>query len=123
MYFKVIILSLLFCISYNVHSKPESYYRDYHCNLYNGIPEYRNNDGTYTDCLTSYAAIEYDFARKWYECLTQAGHYSLENNKPAICILIMLKEKDDKYLLRAIRFKSKYLHTPISIQVIRDYDT
>ncbi len=116
MKYLIILISLL---SFGALAEPESYYRDLDCTDRSGKAEHRNSDGTYTDCLTDEIAIEYDFAPKWYECITQAGHYSIETGKLPVCVLIFRRDTDIKYLQRAIRFTSKYHKSPIAIQVIQ----
>lgn len=50
------------------------------------------------DCETKYFVIEYDFARKWHECLSQALYYSAVKDKFGLCSLIIENKKDYKYL-------------------------
>ena len=102
----LVIVALLEEVSWSAESKPESYYRDMDCYERRGEAEHRNPDGTYTDCLAGDVAIEYDFAREWYECISQAGHYALVlGEKRPLCVLIIVKPTDKKYLERAVNFK------------------
>lgn len=63
--------------------------------------EYRNSDGTRTDCYSIYESIEYDFADKWAECIGQSLHYSRLNNNFPSCVLIIESVKDCKFVERA----------------------
>jgi len=113
------ILTIFLFLSVLAYSEPESFYRDRDCNSrFEGIPEFRNTDGTYTDCLTPDLAIEYDFAPKWYECISQAGHYGLLNSRQPVCVLIFKSDRDVKYLIRGINFVTEYHRKPIPIMVI-----
>ena len=75
--------------------------KDYYSAYCHGQIEFRNSDGTRTDCLTDSEAIEFDFANKWYNCISQAMHYALINKKSPICMLILRKNSDLKYIKRA----------------------
>lgn len=96
-------------------AEKESYYRDLDCSYLHGTKEFHNSDGTWTDCLTVPASIEYDFAYKWYECLTQAMHYAMLNNNAAVCRLIVLTDLDKVHLDRA-RELQKFWNLPVIIQ-------
>jgi hypothetical protein len=73
-----------------------------------GFAEVRLADNTRCDCIKtingiSYA-IEFDFAAKWTEAVSQALHYSIQTgSKPGI-VLIIEQPKDYVYLerLRAV---------------------
>ena len=77
--------------------KNERYYQ-LKCNeIFQGKVEHRLPDGTRVDILTDDLAIEVDFARKWYEAIGQACHYSrLTNRKPGI-LLIVKNASEEKY--------------------------
>ena len=79
----------------------ESFYVDDTCK---GIIEYTNSDNTRTDCYTKSFSMEYDFAQKWAECIGQSLHYGRINNNQPICVLIIEKQTDCKYINRAIPF-------------------
>lgn len=49
------------------------------------------------DCLTDRYAVEFDFARKWKECISQARWYGLQTGKIPACALIV-SPSDDRYL-------------------------
>ena len=66
-------LALVICLNANAsRAKPEKYYQERHCNSLNGSVEYVIPKQRRVDCLTEKYAIEYDFANKIYECLSQA---------------------------------------------------
>jgi hypothetical protein len=77
--------------------KTESHYQKAWCLERNGEVEHINEDGTRTDCLTDVYAIEFDFARKWYQAIGQSLHYSLQTGKKAGVVLIIEKSADLKY--------------------------
>lgn len=91
------------------HIYPEKTYQDYWCKSHNGRTEYRLNDGTRIDCLTTNYAIEFDFANKWAESIGQSLHYSISTNRNAGIVLIIENEKKDaKYLKRLQNIASYY---------------
>ena len=82
----------------NLHKEAE--YVNHYCK---GTVEFRNSDGTRTDCLDGNYSIEYDFSYKWYECLTQAMHYSVLNSNLPQCVLILKKKHNGNMLIGLIR--------------------
>jgi len=98
------------------HSEAE--YVDHYCT---GTVEFRNIDRTRTDCRTPGVSYEYDFARKWYECITQSLHYGMLNNDKAICVLIMERDTDSRYLDRANALVEHY-NIPIKIETVDNYE-
>jgi hypothetical protein len=95
---KIIILSLLFILPIDLHAKKnEKYYQTIHCNKLNGKIEYRLEDGTRIDCLTENKAIEYDWAKKWAECVGQSLYYAAKKEKGPGCALIGTKKELDKH--------------------------
>ena len=96
-----ILLILLVLLTTNVEAKRLQHEAEYAKQTCNGILEYKNVDGTRTDCLMRGYAAEYDFADKWGECVGQALHYGRLNNKAPLCILIIEGKKDCKYIKRA----------------------
>jgi hypothetical protein len=79
--------------------------RDYQlkCNaILQGKIEYRLADNTRVDILTDDLAIEVDFAKKWYEAIGQAVHYSRHTNKKPAILLIVKDTLDEKYVKAAI---------------------
>lgn len=101
-FFGLIVVLLCFSFVANAeagtHLNKEAKYVDHYCT---GKIEYRNSDNTRTDCLADDQSQEYDFANKWYECLTQAMHYGRLNMNSATCVLIVEKQSDLKYVDRA----------------------
>ena len=82
--------------------KTERYYQ-LKCNaILQGKTEYRLTDNTRVDILTDDLAIEVDFAKKWYEAIGQAAHYSRHTNKKPAILLIVRNVLDEKYVKAAI---------------------
>lgn len=80
------------------HHHLESWYQDKYCK---GQKEARLADDTRVDCLMEEYAIEFDFAKKWAECIGQALFYAEMTGKKPVCFLIIEnKEKDLKHLHR-----------------------
>ena len=97
--------------------QPEKYYQEMSCRLVGGTTESMNSDGTRTDCYTELVSIEYDFAHKWYECLTQAMYYAMLNNNAPVCFLILEKESDSRYVDRAQSVIRRY-NIPVVVKRI-----
>jgi len=93
---------------------PEAWYVEKYCS---GEIEHSNVDKTRTDCLVDGYSIEFDFADKWYECLTQAGHYSILNKNEAICFLIAEGPNDTIYTNRAQNIIDNW-NLPITIVIV-----
>lgn len=102
-------------------AESEKYYQTIDCTNLNGTVEYRNVDGTRTDCVTSTEVIEYDFATiKWYECISQAGYYSMLSGQPGVCTLIIEGEDgkgSEMYVERAKKYV-EYYRMPVKLRVI-----
>ena len=94
-------------------SHNERYYQDMHCKY---IKEYVLDDRTRIDCLEPKYATEYDFAKKWAECIGQALYYSIKTNRKPKCAIILRSSKDIKYLNRLKTVADKY---DITIEVIK----
>lgn len=83
------------------------------------------SDRTRIDCLAhDFLAIEFDWARKWYESMGQAMHYARMKNRQhntdkyqAVVALIVLKESDYKYVIRCLQTIA-YYNLPIQVYVI-----
>jgi hypothetical protein len=99
------------------HIHVERYYQDIWCFEQGGNIEVRMKDGTRCDCLTEDMATEVDFAKKWYEGVTQALHYSMLTGRPGGLLLIVETKKDWKYVERA-RTLIKFYNLPIKIFTI-----
>lgn len=99
----------------------ESWYASRDCTAINGVTGALagNDDGTYSDCVALSVVIEYDFAKKWYECIAQAGHYGLQTGLIPICKLIVENEERDlKYVHRAKAWVKAYADRKIFIEII-----
>lgn len=97
MKFIIIMLSLFVCYNAKAGSvKRERYYQEKHCKSLNGEIEYVIEKQRRVDCVTEKYAIEYDFAYKVYECVSQARHYGLIMHKKPVCALIVINKKHDK---------------------------
>lgn len=92
----------------NATGNNEAYYAKQDCDFRGGVLEYRNSDGTRTDCYLPLISIEYDFAYKWYECITQSMHYARLNDNGAVCALIIQNDLGIKHYNRAVDFVKFY---------------
>lgn len=99
------------------HLHPERYYQDLWCAERGGQAEVRMTDGTRCDCLTETMAVEVDFARKFYEGISQALHYAMLTGKKAGLLLIVEKDGDWKYVERAKRLIEFY-GLPVRVFVV-----
>ena len=93
-------IAVAISINLNVNAKSinsESYYVDKYCPYQS---EKRNSDNTRTDCYSKEYSIEFDFAKKAYECVGQSLHYAKVNNNTPICALIIESKKDCRYINR-----------------------
>lgn len=109
----ITIISLIFAFpKYSLANKNEKYYQTIHCNKLNGEIEYQLKDKTRVDCLTQNDAIEYDFAKKWAECLGQALYYGAMQDKTPVCALIG-SEKEFRENSSRIKFASEYYKLPV----------
>ena len=95
------------CFAEHIYLEKE--YQHYWCKANNGQLEYKLQDNTRIDCLTTEYAIEFDFATKWAESIGQALYYASSVNKKAGVVLILEnKEKDTKYLERLQKVAKLY---------------
>ena len=99
------------------HQHPERYYQDLWCAERGGRVEVVLEDRTRCDCLTEEMAVEVDFARKFYEGISQALHYAMLSGKNAALLLIVEKERDWKYVKRAKRLIEFY-RLPVTVFVV-----
>ncbi|MEI8129719.1 MAG: hypothetical protein WCG95_08920 [bacterium] len=106
----IIYLVLIFALTPAVYAKTfqEAYYQNIWCSQNRGIKEYKLNDETRVDCLTSEYACEFDFAHKWYEGFTQALWYAHNTGKMPCLVLIIEKPTDFVYYERARVLSNKY---------------
>jgi hypothetical protein len=105
----------------NVVTKNEKYYNHIYCSNIGGEEEFRLNNKTRVDCLTDEFAIEMDWAKKWYEGITQALYYGIETNKKPKLVLIMKSKGDQRYYDRAAK-TINYYKLPISIELLMTRD-
>ena len=88
---KGLIFLMVMLMSSSVYSLTESEYVDIHCK---GEIEYRLPDRTRVDCLLGDYAIEYDFAKKYYEAIGQSLHYGrLTGKLPGIVLIVRADAK------------------------------
>jgi hypothetical protein len=112
------IIPLLF-LSFNAYAGNEAYNNNIYCTGINGIQEYTLKNKVRVDCLTNEYAIEMDWARKWYEGLTQAMYYAMKTNKKAKLVLIRDKN-DQKYIDRA-KEVIEFYDLPVDLEVIQKH--
>ena len=89
------------------HLYKESEYKAYWCNQRGGQAEYVLPNKARVDCLLPDMAVEFDFAKKFHECIGQALEYSAWTKKTPACVLIIEKDKDWKYVKRLRYTKQK----------------
>lgn len=111
--FLILILLTVSNISYA--KKDERYYQNNHCIKLSGVIEYTLMDKTRIDCLTSKYAIEYDWAKKWAECLGQSLHYASITKKTPMCGLIGTKDEFDKFSLKIKNISDNY---NLSVEIV-----
>lgn len=114
------ITMLFFMFAGNANAKTlhsEAEYVEHYCK---GKVEYRNADKTRTDCLTADFSYEYDFAKKWYECLTQGLYYGMINNNFPACVLIV-ENKNQMYYVDRARRTIEHYNLKIGLIVVREY--
>lgn len=104
---KILVLVTLFvglsANAYITHEHNEYSYQKAWAEKHNAIMEYKLDDGTRVDCLTSTHAIEFDFANKWAESVGQALYYAIKTGKKPMVILIL--ENPQKQMLYFNRVK------------------
>lgn len=90
--------ALLCLIAAPAFAHNERYYQDLWCGSVQGRTEVVMADRTRVDCLTDEYAIEFDWANKWAEAIGQSLGYSQLTGKKAGIVLIVRKERDQKYV-------------------------
>lgn len=97
----LIIIILLFAAPvFAGHLHPEKAYQKVWCEKQKGVSEYVLPDKSRVDCLTKSHAIEFDFARKYWEAVGQSLYYAgMTGLQPGI-VLILEKDSDTKFLKR-----------------------
>lgn len=96
----LISLALIPATAFGAHQHPEKFYQDKWCAEHHGKAEVSLPDETRADCITSNNAIEFDFAKKWYEAVGQALFYGLQTGKRPGIVLLIETPTDRKYFLR-----------------------
>lgn len=99
------------------HKNVEAWYQNIDCNRLSGEQEYITYGEVRVDCLLKDQAIEYDFAKKWYEGVSQALYYGQLTDRRAVLVLIMEQPKDLLYIVRAESMIAHY-NLPISLFVV-----
>ena len=79
-------------------AKTEADYVALVCPRLGGVPEYRTSVGARIDCLTDSQAIEFDWANKWYEGVTQAMYYAMLTERQAAVALIEKGPNPQRYI-------------------------
>lgn len=82
-----------------------------------GTVEYRLPDAGRVDCLEDEYAIEYDYAKKWSECIGQALEYGRVTKRKAACALI-LKEKGDFKHYHKMVLNIEHYKLPVSVFIV-----
>ncbi|ASV44441.1 hypothetical protein PBI_SCTP2_426 [Salicola phage SCTP-2] len=96
----------------------ETDYVDHYCPIVSSEYEIENvmEDGTRIDCHTSTEAIEFDYARKWYECIGQSLHYSRLTGEAPVCALIVDQDSDlEKEYVERARKTVEHFDLPVRI--------
>lgn len=98
----------------------EADYVNHYCS---GVIEHRLPDRTRVDCLLEDHAVEYDWARNWYQSIGQSLHYAMHTGKRAGVVLIVRETKDYVYVDRAYRAIRHY-GLPITLWAVHsDFGT
>ena len=87
--------------SSRVTAKTEADYVALVCSRLGGVTEYRTAVSARVDCLTETQAIEFDWANKWYEGITQALYYAMLTERQAVLALIEKGPNSQRYVARA----------------------
>lgn len=96
----------------------EKVYQEYWCTKNGGILEYKLPTQARVDCLLPNMAVEFDFAKKHSECLGQALEYGAYTKRRPVCVLILEREKDEKYLNR-LRYTVQKKKLDVGIYTIK----
>ena len=117
---KIFLTLSLLIGSFFVHAlENEDYYNRQFCEQKSGQAEYRLGDLSRVDCLTDTHAFEADWAdgSKVYEAIGQALYYAAETNKLPGIVLLVRKDKSDKYI-RKVRRVIEVFELPIKLILI-----
>ena len=119
------LIALLACVSSELLASSSAelkYEQDYvaaYCPQLDGEQEVRLPEGVRVDCLSADYAAEFDWARKWYEGVTQALYYSQLTGKDAMLVLIIKDEQRDARYIRRTRAFIKHYRLPLELVLIR----
>lgn len=98
--FLIVFWMVLLAALMPAHSSEKWHEADYVEHYCKGEIEHVLEDRTRIDCLTDKYAIEYDYGKKWAEALGQSLHYAAMTGKKAGIVLILDKEKEQRFLTR-----------------------
>lgn len=117
--FVVILLSFPSVASSDEHLLLEKEYQNVWCAARKGMTEVvvNNKYKVRADCITTEYAVEFDFAKKWYEGMTQAKTYAMFTEKKAALVLITEKESDQKFVELA-RLYIAFYKEPVELFVM-----
>ena len=100
----IIIVLLLILIAPALGAHERDYQEHANKTRFHGITEHVLDDGTRVDILVKgQYVIEVDFAKKWYEAIGQASHYSYKTKIPPAIYLIVRTDEDLEKVERAKR--------------------
>ena len=86
----------------------ESYYQKEFAEVIGGEREVVLEDRTRVDIVTDTYAIEVDFAEKWAESIGQSLHYEEMLGKKAGVLLVMDREREERFLNRLMPIAAKH---------------
>lgn len=94
-------------IAWGIAGAGERHYQEEWCKAHGGRMEVVFEDRTRCDCVTATHAIEFDYARKWYQALGQALHYARMSGLLPGIVLIKERPSDRRYVerLKGVVFK------------------
>jgi hypothetical protein len=102
LFLTLITLLLMSCVPAKF-LRHEAGYQKAWCDQKDGITEYRLPDGARVDCLLDDYAVQFDFAEKWEDAISQANRYAdVTGRDPGVVLIMEDAEKDYKYLLRLL---------------------
>lgn len=114
--YRILYVLMLISVCMNADASERDYQEKF-CGSIGGQVEYVLPDRTRVDCLTEHHAIEVDFARKWAEAIGQSLHYAKMTGKAPGVLLIVDKERDQKYIDRLYGAINRW-HLPIQVWTV-----
>lgn len=94
---KVLVLSASCLVLSVAYPATEHDYQRTWCEVLGGETEVRLDDRARVDCLTDQYAIEFDFEKKWAECVGQMQYYAYKTGRTPGCVLITKGERNLKF--------------------------